>query len=166
MAAAASLPAEMCGHRMLVDGGASNGHGGWPGTTALASERVAALLIICSFLPVFLSAQAGDEHALPLADVLEGLGEVAMENEMWSDAIKELEQSLELKRRVVGPHDRQIAHLHYQIATAAVARLEKARHDAAQPRPLVAAPGEEERPSQEECEQTMSTCRKQASNMT
>ena len=79
--------------------------------------------------------KAGAEHEGSLADVLEGIGEVSMENEMWDDAIAELEKSLTIKRRIYGPDDRQVAHLHYQVATAAVAQVEKAKHDLAQPPP-------------------------------
>ena len=56
-----------------------------------------------------------------------------MENEMWDDAVSELERSLSLKRRVLDADDRQVAQLHYQLATACVARMEKAKHDAEQP---------------------------------
>ena len=78
--------------------------------------------------------KAGAEHEGSLADVLEGIGEVSMENEMWDDAIAELEKSLTIKRRIYGPDDRQVAHLHYQVATAAVAQVEKAKHDLARHR--------------------------------
>ena len=79
--------------------------------------------------------KAGAEYELPLADVLESLGEVAMENEMWEDAMSELERSVSIKSRLLPPSSRQLAHLHYQLATATVAQSEKARHDAAQPPP-------------------------------
>ena len=79
--------------------------------------------------------EAGAGHEQALADVLENLGEVAMENEMWEDAIGELEKSLALKRALLGADDRQLAHLHYQLATAALARSEKAKSDLESPPP-------------------------------
>jgi hypothetical protein len=100
--------------------------------------------------------KAGASHELPLADVLECLGEVSMENEMWEDAVGELERSLGIKRRLLGEADRQVAHLHYQVATAAVAQGEKARHDIDQPPPQ--APDEPPF-SAEACEATIARCR-------
>ena len=73
-----------------------------------------------------------------------------MENEMWEDAINELEKALVLKRRLLPSHDRQLATLHYQNATAALARMEKARHDANDENPLP-LPGVPPPPSPEEC---------------
>ena len=77
----------------------------------------------------------GASHELPLADVLESLGEVAMENEMWEDAVAELERSVAIKSRLLPAADRQLAQLHFQLATATVAQGEKARHDADAPPP-------------------------------
>ena len=50
-----------------------------------------------------------------------------MENEMWDEAIDELLRSLSIKERLLLPDDRQLAHLHYQLATAASARLQDAQ---------------------------------------
>lgn len=68
-----------------------------------------------------------DDHQLELAEVLEHLGEVSMENERWEEAIGELRQSLEIKQSAMASDHRELAHLHYQLATASVAWLENAR---------------------------------------
>ena len=80
----------------------------------------------CLSLAQFLLLQFPDKE-LELADVLEYLGEVNMENEMWHEAVTELEKSLELKQRHLPPDHRQLAHLHYQIATATVSLIESKR---------------------------------------
>ena len=66
-------------------------------------------------------------HDLELAEVLEYLGEVQMENEMWAEAVGEFERSLAIKTKLLAPDDRQLAHLHYQMGTAAVALMENVR---------------------------------------
>ena len=108
--------------------------------------------------------EAGEAHTLSLADVLESLGEVAMENEMWENAISELEASLSLKRKLLPADDRQLATLHYQAATAAVARMEKARHDATNPPTSLPLPGaaDEPVPTPEECEKIFAKFQAQA----
>lgn len=109
--------------------------------------------------------KAGAEYELPLADVLESLGEVAMENEMWEDAMSELERSVSIKSRLLPPSSRQLAHLHYQLATATVAQSEKARHDAAQPPPPPDEAQTSDAPpplSAEACAALVSRCREQA----
>ncbi|EOD32623.1 hypothetical protein EMIHUDRAFT_456009 [Emiliania huxleyi CCMP1516] len=79
-----------------------------------------------------LALEQAPGRELDLAEVLEYLGEVQMENEMWEDAVRELERSLELKLKALPPDDRQLAHLHYQIATATVSLIEKKREDVKQ----------------------------------
>mmetsp|Transcript_26523 Transcript_26523/g.85721 ORF Transcript_26523/g.85721 Transcript_26523/m.85721 type:complete len:361 (-) Transcript_26523:212-1294(-) len=71
--------------------------------------------------------EAASGSDLPLADVLECLGEVQMENEMWAEAVAELEKSLALKQKHLPADHRQLAHLHYQIATATVSLIESLR---------------------------------------
>lgn len=70
------------------------------------------------------------EGEASLAEVLELIGEVQMENEAWEDAIKDLKASLEIKERRLPAGDRQLAHMHYQIATATVSLVEKQRAQA------------------------------------
>ena len=109
--------------------------------------------------------KAGPAQELPLAHVLESLGEVAMENEMWEDAIAELERSVLIKKRLLPASDRQLAHLHYQIATATVARSEKARHDLAEPPPPEGEPQGSDAPpamTPEACAAIVEKCRTQA----
>mmetsp|Transcript_11195 Transcript_11195/g.18753 ORF Transcript_11195/g.18753 Transcript_11195/m.18753 type:complete len:393 (+) Transcript_11195:23-1201(+) len=64
---------------------------------------------------------------LQLSEVLEYLGEVQMENEVWDEAIKELEASLAIKERVLEAHDRQLAHVHCLVANATMAQIEHRR---------------------------------------
>ena len=99
---------------------------------------------------------AGESHGMALAGVLESLGEVAMENEMWEDAIQELDASLTIKSKLLPPADRELAHLHYQLATAAVARVEKARHDASQP-VSIPLPDADPPPTPEACAAAIAT---------
>lgn len=66
-------------------------------------------------------------HEAELSEVLECLGEVAMENEMWGEAIEDLKRSLATKTKLLGSAHRHVAHLHVQIAMSAVAMMEKAR---------------------------------------
>jgi hypothetical protein len=109
--------------------------------------------------------KAGAAHELSLADVLELLGEVAMENEMWEDAIGELERSVAIKARLLPASSRQLAHLHYQLATATVAQSEKARHDAAEPPPGPEEPQASDAPpplTAEQCAVIVTRCREQA----
>ena len=58
---------------------------------------------------------------LRLADVLECLGEVHMENEQWASAVSEFESALSIKTEALPAGDRQIAHLHFQMARASEA---------------------------------------------
>ena len=109
--------------------------------------------------------KAGAAHELSLADVLELLGEVAMENEMWEDAIGELERSVAIKARLLPASSRQLAHLHYQLATATVAQSEKARHDAAEPPPGPEEPQASDAPpplTAGQCAVIVTRCREQA----
>ena len=82
------------------------------------------------------AAPAGQE--LRLSDVLEGLAEVQMENEMWEAAIADLGSALALKQAALPPHDRALAMLHFQLGVATVAQLEKCKSDADE---AAAAPG-------------------------
>ena len=84
-------------------------------------------------------------HDLKLADVFELLAEVSMENEMWENAIGEIRQSLELKQPRLEADDRQLAHLHYQLATAASAQVQDAQQTLAGP-PAADAPPPDEPP--------------------
>ena len=79
-----------------------------------------------------------------------------MENEMWEDAIQELDASLTIKSKLLPPADRELAHLHYQLATAAVARVEKARHDASQP-VSIPLPDADPPPTPEACAAAIAT---------
>ena len=45
--------------------------------------------------------------------------QVAIELGLWDDALADSERALEIRRRRLRSDDREIAHLHYQIATAA-----------------------------------------------
>ena len=74
----------------------------------------------------------GEQEAVALAEVLELLGEVQMENEMWQEAIGDFERSITIKARLLAPEDRQLAHLHYQIATSAVALMESVQQGTGQ----------------------------------
>ena len=58
---------------------------------------------------------------LPLADVLERLGEVHMENEQWASAVSEFESALSIKTELLPAGDRQLAHLHFLMARASEA---------------------------------------------
>ena len=66
---------------------------------------------------------------LPLAEVLECLGEVHMENEHWTDAVSEFERSLSIKKGVLPAGDRQLAHLHFLMAQASVAHMDDLLRD-------------------------------------
>ena len=79
-------------------------------------------------------------HELALADVCELLAEVSMENEMWEQAIGEIRQALDLKKARLPVDDRQIAHLHYQLATAAAAQLQDAQQALTTPEAADAPP--------------------------
>ena len=61
---------------------------------------------------------------LPLADVLERLGEVHMENEQWASAVSEFESALSIKEKVLPAGDRQLAHLHFMMARASEAHAD------------------------------------------
>lgn len=69
---------------------------------------------------------------------------------MWDAAISELEASFVLKQNLLPANDRQLATLHYQIATVASAQMEKARREALQP-PTLSLPGAPPMPEPEEC---------------
>ena len=58
---------------------------------------------------------------LPLAEVLESLGEVHMENEQWASAVSEFESALSIKTELLPAGDRQLAHLHFLMARASEA---------------------------------------------
>ena len=49
-------------------------------------------------------------HEMELADVLEHLSEVAMENETWGQAIADLTGALKIKAGLLAPDDRQVRH--------------------------------------------------------
>ena len=61
---------------------------------------------------------------LPLAEVLESLGEVHMENEQWASAVSEFESALSIKEKVLPAGDRQLAHLHFMMARASEAHAD------------------------------------------
>ena len=61
---------------------------------------------------------------LRLADVLECLGEVHMENEQWASAVSEFESALSIKTEALPAGDRQLAHLHILMAVASAAHAE------------------------------------------
>jgi hypothetical protein len=103
----------------------------------------------CTYACVRALLQAVPAQLLPLSGVLECLGDVAMENEMWDEAIDDLTRCLELKKQLYAADDRELAHTHYQLATAALASMEKCRQDAAQP-PPPPLPGTDPPPTAEE----------------
>lgn len=105
--------------------------------------------------------EAVPAQLLPLSGVLECLGDVAMENEMWDEAIDDLTRCLELKKQLYAADDRELAHTHYQLATAALASMEKCRQDAAQP-PPPPLPGTDPPPTAEESAALVQRYQKQA----
>lgn len=94
-------------------------------------------------------------YEMPHAQVLESLGEVQMENEMWTEAIEEFDRSLSIKKKILSSDDRQLAHLYYQKGTASVALMESVLHKPEGERPPDA-------PSPEEIAKIASMHRKQA----
>ena len=66
---------------------------------------------------------------LRLADVLERIGEVHMENEQWASAVSEFESALSIKEKVLPAGDRQLAHLHILMAVASAAHAEELLRD-------------------------------------
>ncbi len=70
------------------------------------------------------------EYVAAHADARSLLGEIALENEQWVDAVTEFEKALELTKAHASEGDRELAHLHCQVASARVALAEHSRQEA------------------------------------
>ena len=71
----------------------------------------------------------GAELSLDLAEVLECIGEVHMENEHWTPAVSEFASSLSIKEKKLPAGDRQLAHLHFLMAQASASHMEDLLRD-------------------------------------